>query len=187
MSSREEPPGYRPESESAPASGGHVTPDPSPYYDPLTAPVPPEREEAARREPITRDVIPGRTTMTRPVRRRPGMRRVRRTIRYIDPISVLKLSLFYYGIFLIVWLIIAAILFGILNSLGLFNAIEDISEGFALGWQVNIDLFFIEKWTFFIGLILVILGSLVNVLLAFLYNVGADMVGGIEVTFAERE
>ena len=188
MSSREDRPGgFRPEAEPSGASGGHLTPDTGSVYDPLTAPLPSEIEaERPGSAPRSTDVIP-QSPRGRVVRRRGPVRRVRRTLRHIDPLSVLKLSFFYYGIGLIVWLVFVAIVFSILNSMGLFNSIEEVSEGFALGWQVNITLFFVEKWAFLIGLTLVVIGAIVNLLLAFLYNVGADLVGGIEMTFAERD
>jgi hypothetical protein len=36
-------------------------------------------------------------------------------------------------------------------------------------------------------LILWLLGSLTNLVISFLYNVGADAIGGIEMTFVERD
>lgn len=162
-------------------------------YDPLSGPLPSEIEAErtqTERAPSTSrtDVIPrAEPRGRRAVRRRGPVRRVKRTLRYIDPLSVLKLSFFYYAIGLVVWLIFVAVVFSILDSMGLFNSIEEVSEGFALGWEVNISLFFVEKWAFLIGLTLVVIGALVNLLLAFLYNVGADLVGGVELTFAERD
>ena len=105
----------------------------------------------------------------------------------MDPVSVLKLSLFFYGIFLIVWLVVAAILFAMIEATGIFETIEGLSRDFALGLQVNIDLFFVERWAFLIGLTFAIVASLVNVALAFLYNVAADTIGGIEMTFVEKD
>jgi preprotein translocase subunit SecF len=52
---------------------------------------------------------------------------------------------------------------------------------------VDISLMFVERWAFFIGIMLVIAGSLINGFLAFLYNVGSDLVGGLEMTFSERD
>ena len=198
MSSREGRGGYTPEPGTGSASGGHLPPEThgsGSIYDPLNAPLPSEVEAQRRAAESSRtDVIPREhdhvepaPTPSRGRRRRPGLRRVRRTIKYIDPLSVLKLSLFYYSCFLVVWLVIVAVLYSILESMGLFNTLEDVSTGFALGWEVNISLFFVEKWAFFIGLVLVIVGSLVNLVLAFLYNVGSDLVGGVEMTFVERD
>lgn len=196
MSSREGRGGFTPEPGAGSASGGHLsdTQAGGSVYDPLTAPLPSEIEAQRRAADTSRtDVIPREQEHAQPSartgtrRRRPGFRRVRRTVKYIDPLSVLKLSLFYYACFLVVWLVFVAVVYSVLNSMGLFDALEDVSQGFALGWDVNITLFFVEKWAFFIGLVLVIVGSLVNLFLAFLYNVGSDLVGGVEMTFVERD
>jgi hypothetical protein len=118
-----------------------------------------------------------------------GLRRVKRSLRHVDPVSILKLSLFFYAIFLVIWLIIVAIIFSVLNSMGLFDQLEDIlgPNGFVLAKDFHITLMAVEKWAFLIGLTMVVLGALVNVFLAFLYNVGADTVGGVELTFVERD
>jgi hypothetical protein len=135
------------------------------------------------RPPIPQGQGPGRAV----ARRRPGTRRVKRTIKHVDPMSVLRISLVYYAAFLILWLIFAAIVYSILNSMGLFDSIEKIANGFAFDVKLNITLFFIEKWAFLIGLTFLVIACIVNVFLAFLYNVASDMVGGIDVTFVERE
>ena len=194
----EERPAWRPEPEPS-ASGGHLSPDPGSgsMFDPLGGPLP--SEVAARAQPerstesVSRtDVIPrGRPEATkRPppgARRRPGFRRIKRTIRHVDPMSVLKLSLFFYATFLVLWLVLVALIYAMLESAGLFNTIEDLSRAFVLDWDSNISLFFVERWALLVGLTIGVLGSLLNVFLAFLYNVAADIVGGIEMTFAERD
>jgi Transmembrane domain of unknown function (DUF3566) len=98
------------------------------------------------------------------------------------------LSLFYYACFLIVWLGFVAIVFWVVQSMGLFDVIESVSKGFALEWgKIDISLWLVERWAFIIGLVLVLIGSVINAILAFLYNVGSDLVGGVEVTFVERD
>jgi hypothetical protein len=55
-------------------------------------------------------------------------------------------------------------------------------------WEnVDISLGLVERWAFFLGLGLVVVGSLINLFLAFLYNVISDIVGGVELQFQERE
>lgn len=200
------------EPEASTASGGHVTPDidaGGPLFDPLFEPLPSERAgerglagapspdratgEMTRREapPAERKRAPRRDPRARRgavARPRPGMRRVRRTIKRVDPWSVLKLSLFYYSIFLVFWLIFVAVFYNVIDGMGLFDAIEGFGQGFALDWgEIDISLMFVERWAFFIGLTLVITGALVNAFLAFLYNLGSDLVGGLEMTFTERD
>ena len=101
--------------------------------------------------------------------------------------SVFKLSLFYYSCFLVVWLVVVAVIYAIANSMGLFDAIEDLARAFASSWKNEITLFLIERWAFVIGLVFLLTASLLNLFLAFLYNVVADFAGGIELTFIERD
>jgi hypothetical protein len=111
---------------------------------------------------------------------------VRRTIKHIDPISVLKISAFFYAIFFVVWLILAAILFWFLQSLGLIDAVSETSNIFG-SERIDITLGYVERWAFVSGLVLVVVGCFVNTAIAFLYNVASDLFGGIQVTFAERD
>lgn len=182
-------PRWRPEPEVAPASGGHLAPDvhaTGPLFENVRQPDQRAREAtqtmpAAEREARRRRVEKGQQ------RRRPTVRRVKRTLRHIDPLSIFKLSLFFYAIGVVVWLLFVAVLYSVVNSTGIFEAIESFSRGLALGWRVEIDLWFVEKWALLIGLILWLVGSLTNLLISFLYNVGADAIGGIEMTFVERD
>lgn len=121
------------------------------------------------------------------VRRRPGLRRVKRTVRHVDPFSVLKLSLFFYACFLVLWLIFVAIVYSVLNSMGLFDAIEKFGRGLVLWEEVNITLGFVERWALLVGFVFGVVASLINVVLSVLYNVGADLFGGLELTFVERD
>jgi len=194
MASREGRGGFTPEPGTGAASGGHLTPETQgggSIYDPLNAPLPSEIEaQRAASDTGRTDVIPRErdvgTSSARGRRRRPGFRRVRRTIKHVDPLSVLKLSMFFYSCFLVFWLIFVAVFYSVLESTGAIEALVGGGEVF-FGWDIEISLFFVEKWAFFIGLVLVILGSLINLFLAFLYNVGSDLVGGVEMTFVERD
>lgn len=152
-----------------------ATPVPSTTDGPLGAPsaFEPRSQGRARRQ-----VTP---------RPRASLRRVKRTLKHVDPLSVLKLSLFYYAVFLIVWLGIVAVIYSLLSTMGAFDTIEEIGRVFTLWDRIDITLFVVERWAFLIGLTLVVLASLINLCLAFLYNLGADLVGGVEVTFVERD
>jgi hypothetical protein len=153
----------------------------------------PAAEQGDRTEVIPRGDVKRQSTdgdispRYRNRRPRQAVRRVKRTLRHIDPVSVLKLSLFYYACFLVVWLVFVAVAYAVLASLGLFDAIDKLGTSFVLWKDVDITLRLVEWWAFVIGLTLVVLASLVNLFLAFLYNLAADVVGGAELTFVERD
>lgn len=180
---------WRPEAEIGPASGGHLAPDvhaTGPLFENVQNPSRAARERTQAMPPDT-GTSRGRGGPDPRRRQRATVRRVKRTLRHVDPLSVFKLSLFFYGIGVIVWLLAVAILYSVVNSTGLFDAVEAFSQGLALGWKVQIDLWFVEKWALLIGIVIWFLGSLANLLISFLYNVGADMIGGVEMTFVEKD
>jgi len=208
----ERPRTWRAEPEATSASGGHLSPGidaTGPLFDPLFDPLPPDTETPARGARATQfdsgaeaptlrpgaadvgavpTIDPRERRRTRKRVARPAVRRVKRTVKRIDPFSVLKLSLFYYTCFLIVWAGIVAVAYWIVQSMGLFDAIEDFSTGFALEWgEIDISLWLVERWALLIGGALVIVGALINAFLAVLYNLASDLVGGLEVTFVERD
>ncbi|MGH2693599.1 MAG: DUF3566 domain-containing protein [Actinomycetota bacterium] len=191
-SRRDDPEIWRTEAETSSASGGHVTPDP--LFDTLGTPsAVPEAAYERREKPERTDVIPRGAPVSpehypTPRRRpRPALRRVRRTLKHVDPLSVLKISLIFYACFLVLWLLFVAFVYWILSGAGLFDAIENFRRGFAFEGRFDVSLWTVERWAFVIGLSFSVLASLVNVFIAFLYNVGADAIGGVEMTFVERD
>lgn len=212
MSSREERSERFEEPEVRSASGGHVAPDSAtgPLFGSLDDPLPSERgrgegapsrsstesgerteaaPRAARSEARTsRDAGPRQASPRRQqVRKRAPLRRVRRTVRRVDPFSVLKLSAFFYLIFLILWLVFVAVVYSVIDSMGVFDAAEELGQALVLVEEVNITLGTVEKWALLIGIVFGVLGTLVNTMLAILYNIGSDLLGGLELTFVERD
>jgi Transmembrane domain of unknown function (DUF3566) len=207
VASREERQG-RWDPEAPGASGGHLAPDVAatgPLFDPVTGSVEaPSREPGAapwlddpahapsESLPPRTDVVPANAPVDRPrpsgpARRRFGVRRVKRTIHHVTPFSVLKLSLFFYAAFLILWLIFVAIVYWILSNAGFFEAFERFRRSTVLWEDLDLSLWVFERWALVIGLVMAVVGSLFNTFLAVLYNFGADTVGGVEVTFVERD
>jgi hypothetical protein len=213
LSSREERErGWRTNPEAATASGGHLTPEPAAadWPESLTAPLPSELDRAEReRADLDRAIATvsaqARTEMFPPseqtlrsresqrpapvkktVRRRVPVRRVKRTLRHVDPLTVLKLSAFYWAIFLVVWLGVVAVVYSIVNGTGVLDDVESFMNAVELKWP-DITLGVVEKWAFLIGLVFALVTTLLNVFLAFLYNVAADLIGGLELTFVERD
>lgn len=202
MSSPDErTPGFGAEPESS-ASGGHMPSVGRPagsFFDPGDAAMPSDIERERRSEEArtaAQEVFATGQPQPRPtgprtgqqMRRRPrGRRRVRRTIQRIDPISVLKISVIFYAVVLLVWLVFVTLLYNVLDGLGFFEAIENINEGLVLDAEFDVTLGVVLRWAALIGILFSVAASILNTLLALLYNGIARVVGGLEITFVERE
>jgi hypothetical protein len=149
-------------------------------FDQRRAPVAPQPSTVEQQRVETRRPSPS-------PRRRIAGRRVHRTIRHVDVWSVFKLSIFYYACFTVLWLLLVAVLYGLLAHAGLFDAIEKFGKSMVLWDKVDISLIYVEKWALLLAIAFLIIGSLINALIAFLYNFAADTVGGIELTFVEKD
>jgi hypothetical protein len=113
-------------------------------------------------------------------------RRVHRTIRRIEPWSVLKLSLVFYVSVMLIFLLGGGILYFVSAAAGIIEKMEKFVQG--IGWpEFNIRPLQVFRLGILIGLSQVIIWSTINVFIAFLYNLVADLVGGIEITMSERE
>ena len=123
-------------------------------------------------------------------------KRARLVIKRIDPWSVLKFSLLFSVCLLIVFVVAVTALYFALDSLGVFDSINkalvDLTdsgadEGATGGVEVVFSASRIIGGATVVGLINVIIITAISTLGAFLYNLCSDIVGGIEVTLAERE
>ncbi|HXF56653.1 MAG TPA: DUF3566 domain-containing protein [Actinomycetota bacterium] len=119
----------------------------------------------------------------------PGPRRARVVVRRVDPWSVLKFSLLFYFCLMLVGMAALIIVYWALGVMGVIDSVERLltEVGFGsrqTGFQVNGE--WLLARAFVVGLIGVVVWSLVNMLVALLYNLISDIVGGIEVTLGER-
>jgi hypothetical protein len=184
--------------EPEPASG--FDPEPLPADDPFPA----EEEFVAPlgtmvSEPAWPSTVVRPTAETRLPRR--GVRRTRVEIRRIGPLSVLKFSLiFYFCVFLVIYLSLA-IIWGILSASGAIDSLEqmlgylfptnaalsptgELSTGATPPLEIATGQLF--TWLFIGGCVGVGIWSCINVLVAIMYNLISDIVGGVEVTLADR-
>ena len=138
---------------------------------------------------LTRDLTLDRPASTREYREQVSTqgRRVRRVIRRVDPWSVLRVSLLFYACMLVVGMVAGFVLWAAASTTGLIDNIERFFEElFALeSFTINGGLIF--RSTFIGGLVLVLLGTGANVLMAVLYNLTSDVVGGVEITVLEEQ
>jgi hypothetical protein len=148
----------------------------------------------------TTTVVPGEQPTRRPVTvgtaaaARRG-RRARLTVKRIDPWTTLKFS-FVYGVAGMVVLVVAVVvLYGVVDAMGVIGSLRsflgDVSDnsngtggGGGLANWLNFDR--VLLLSFVIGLVNVVLFTAFATLTAFIYNVCTDIVGGVEVTLAER-
>jgi hypothetical protein len=115
-------------------------------------------------------------------------RRTRVVIRRVDPWSVFKFSLLFYFCLMLIFELALLILYLVLGWLGvlysLSHALTQIGFGSKSGFQFNG--FWIFSRLFLVGVVGVLIWSLVNLFVAVLYNLVSDVVGGVQVTLAEK-
>jgi hypothetical protein len=127
--------------------------------------------------------------------RRPGRgpRRASLQIKRVDPWSVLKLSLVIGVALFFVWLVAVGVLYTVLEGMGVWDKLNvtynDLLQGGVDG-RANEQL--VSAGRVFgvaaiIGAVNIVLFSALTTVGAFVYNVSADLAGGLEVTLAERE
>ncbi len=106
-------------------------------------------------------------------------------MRKVDPWSVLKLSLLFYFCALLVLMLALTVFWAIVNQLGLVDRLLEFLADLQLVVEVRGGM--IARAVFLIGLLNIVLWSGINVFLAFLYNLIADLVGGLRLTLYDDE
>ena len=112
-------------------------------------------------------------------------RQTRVTLRKISPWSVFRFSVLFYFCLMLVLLLAGTFLYFLLGLTGVLSSITRlVQELFAdKGFVISGLWLFLRG--FGLGLVSVVLWSVVNLLGAVLYNLIADIVGGIEVTLGD--
>ena len=117
---------------------------------------------------------------------KPRVRRVSRVIRDIDPWSVFKVGLAFHLVCYFVALISLVLLWNVAQSTGTLDNVENFLESF--GWQTfKFDGSQLFANLSILGLFGVVLGTGMWVLLATIFNLITDLVGGVRVTVLEEE
>jgi hypothetical protein len=160
----------------------HRQPDGQPPPAPLP-PAPPYDEQESRGADRPKK-------LTRSERRQMGRlraRKVKRVVRHVDPWSVLKVSLLFYLCLFVVLMVAGVVLWNIAAAAGTIGDIESFFKDAGAFQTFSFDGFTIFRATSLIGLILVVAGTGINVLLAVLFNLISDLVGGVRFTVIEEE
>ena len=113
-------------------------------------------------------------------------RHARVVVRKVGPWSVFKISFFFYLCVLAVVLGAFVILYGVLGAIGALDSLQRLIRDLFADQTFEIHGDWLFSRALVVGLAMVGLWTLINVFVAFLYNLISDLVGGIEITLAER-
>lgn len=133
----------------------------------------------------------GAAVSTRPGQKKPT-RRARLRLTRIDPWSVMKTSFLLSIAFAIVTVVAVGVVWGVLGAAGVWDSINQMVEkvvGGESGSTFDIEDYLgtsrVMGFTMLVAAIDVLLLTAVATLAAFLYNLAAALLGGIEVTLSE--
>jgi hypothetical protein len=111
-------------------------------------------------------------------------------IRRIDPWSTLKVSLVLSVALFFVWMIAVAFLYLVLGGMGVWSKLNSNVGDLLNNTSGSADL--VSSGTIFggaalIGLVNIVLLTAAATIGAFIYNLTTDLIGGVEVTLADRD
>nr|WP_063792133.1 DUF3566 domain-containing protein [Nonomuraea pusilla] len=124
-------------------------------------------------------------------------RKAHLVLRRVEPWSAMKFSFVVSLVCFVVLFVAVAVLYGVLSALGVFDSLVDLVNQLGKGENgqtslpIDIASWFepvrILGYTALIGAVNVVLITALSTLGAVIYNISADLVGGVEVTFSEAE
>lgn len=124
-------------------------------------------------------------------RRSRGPVRASMQIRRIDPWSMLKVSLLLSVALFFVWMITVAFLYLVLGGMGVWaklnSNVGDLLNNASGSSAELVSSGTIFGGAFLIGLVNIVLMTALATIGAFVYNLITDLIGGIEVTLADRD
>jgi hypothetical protein len=111
-------------------------------------------------------------------------------IRRIDPWSTLKVSLVLSVALFFVWMIAVAFLYLVLGGMGVWSKLNSNVGDLLNNTSGSVEL--VSSGTIFgsavlIGLVNIVLLTAMATIGAFVYNLTTDLIGGVEVTLADRD
>jgi hypothetical protein len=132
----------------------------------------------------------GSWATVRAVRSRPP-RQAALQLKRLDPWSALKLGLVLAVVLFFIWMVAVGVLYGALDGMGVWDRLNgtyaDLVSGEGATGSPLISAGRVFGGAAVIGAINSLLFAVAVTIGAFVYNVSADLVGGIEVTLSERD
>ncbi|HEV2888071.1 MAG TPA: DUF3566 domain-containing protein [Jatrophihabitans sp.] len=116
-------------------------------------------------------------------------RRARLTLSHINVYSVFKFSCVLAIAMFFVWLIMVGVLYGVLDVAGVFSKVNDTVHTILGDGKTNdvVTGSLVFGGAIIIGAVNIVLFIALTTIGAMIYNLCADLVGGVEVTLSERE
>ncbi|WP_369260618.1 DUF3566 domain-containing protein [Streptomyces sp. R35] len=185
----------------APPKGSPLPGAPAPGSPPPGSPLPGERQPQPAQPYHPPQAYPAQQPPSGAVRRprtgartAPRTRKARLRVAKADPWSVMKVSFLLSIALGICTIVAAAVLWMVMDAMGVFSTVggtiseatgSNESNGFDL--QSFLSLPHVLMFTSVIAVIDVVLATALATLGAFIYNLSAGFVGGVELTLAEDE
>jgi len=169
---------------------GAALQDPAPPLPGQYPPPPVRQPRRPRAKPTLRS--PWRRRRSRRAAR--GGRQAQLTLARLEPWSVMKFSFVISLVAFIVLFVAVAVLYAVLSGLGVFDAVQrtiesitssQSSSGFNLNHYLSASR--VLGYTGLLGAINVVLITALSTIGSVLYNITADLAGGIEVTLKESD
>lgn len=146
------------------------------------------------REVTTRSDEPAETTLRRPVQSSRPPRQARLRLTHIDPWSVTKAAFVLSIVLGVVAVVAVFIVWTVLGAAGLWDAINSAmsttlgdSGGQPFQVQDYVGTARAVGFTMIVSVVDVVLLTMIATLAAFLYNLAAALLGGIELTLSEED
>jgi Transmembrane domain of unknown function (DUF3566) len=115
-------------------------------------------------------------------------RRARLLVRHIDPWSTLKFSFVLSVAMFFVWLVAIGVLYGVLDGMGVFEQINGLyDEVSGNGGDSLFSPGLVLGTAALVGVVNIVLFTALATIGSFVYNICSDLVGGIEITLAEKD
>lgn len=116
-----------------------------------------------------------------------GPRRARLQLRHINPWTVLKFSCVLSIALFFVWLIVVGLLYGVLDASGVISKVNDtVTTINGSGSKAPITAGIVFGGAAIVGVVNIVLFIALSTIGSVVYNLCADLVGGVELTLSER-
>ncbi|MBA3487951.1 MAG: DUF3566 domain-containing protein [Longispora sp.] len=122
-----------------------------------------------------------------------GPRRARLHLKRVDPWSMMKFSFAVSVVLLIVLVVATSVLYLALDAMGVFDAVNKQlasligSTGDTKGTSFKITALGVIGMSAVLGVVNMVMFTALATLGSFIYNVCADLVGGVELTLSEKD